>query len=150
MIVSVPGEMTEEMGRRVRKAVLDATASAGITTTVISGLANEYADYFTTPEEFDAQHYEGGATIYGRASSVAIQEALVALAGDLAAGKPAPAAYPYDPTNGVKPDGRRVPGRRRQREDHRPAEDRRRGSPTRRSPGRAGSAATTGRSTARS
>jgi neutral ceramidase len=103
LVVSVPGEMTSEMGRRVRKAVLDASSSAGITRTIISGLANEYADYFTTPEEYDMQHYEGGATIYGRASSVALQEALVALAGDLAAGKPAPAAYPFDPTNGVKP-----------------------------------------------
>jgi neutral ceramidase len=103
MIVSVPGEMTEEMGRRVRASVLAASAKAGITSAVISGLANEYADYFTTPEEFDAQHYEGGATIYGRASSVAIQESLTALAGDLASGKPAPAAYPYDPSNGIAP-----------------------------------------------
>jgi neutral ceramidase len=104
LIVSIPGEMTEEMGRRVRKSVLDASSGAGISTTVISGLANEYADYFTTPEEYDAQHYEGGATVYGRASSVALQEALTALAGDLAAGKPAPPAYPYDPTNGAVPD----------------------------------------------
>jgi hypothetical protein len=103
MLVSVPGEMTEEMGRRVRASVSAATAGAGIGTVVIAGLANEYADYFTTPEEFDAQHYEGGATIYGRASSVAIQEALTGLAGDLATGKPAPPAYPYDPTNGVSP-----------------------------------------------
>jgi neutral ceramidase len=105
MIVSVPGEMTAEMGRRVRKSVLDASSGAGITDTVISGLANEYADYFTTPEEYDQQHYEGGATIYGRASSVALQEALTGLAGDLAAGKPAPDAYPFDPTNGVQPTG---------------------------------------------
>jgi neutral ceramidase len=104
-IVSVPGEMTEEMGRRVRAAVLEATASAGIARVVIAGLANEYADYFTTPEEYDEQHYEGGATIYGRASSVALQEGLVKLAGDLVAGRPAADAYPFDPTNGVKPDG---------------------------------------------
>jgi neutral ceramidase len=103
MIVSVPGEMTEEMGRRVRAAVLAASAKAGITTAIISGLANEYADYFTTPEEYDAQHYEGGATVYGRASSVAIQETLTTLAGDLVAGRPAPAAYPYDPSNGIAP-----------------------------------------------
>ena len=109
MIVSVPGEMTAEMGRRVRKAVLDASSGAGITTTVISGLANEYADYFTTPEEYDTQHYEGGATIYGRASSVALQEGLVALAGTLASGKPAPDPYPFDPTNGAKPDGQPFP-----------------------------------------
>jgi hypothetical protein len=105
MIVSVPGEMTEEMGRRVRASVLATSAKAGISTAVISGLANEYADYFTTPEEYDAQHYEGGATVYGRASSVAVQEALTALAGDLVAGKPAPPAYPYDPTNGASPAG---------------------------------------------
>src|SRR4051794_1800311 len=109
MIVSVPGEMTEEMGRRVRASVLAASAKAGISTAVISGLANEYADYFTTPEEYDAQHYEGGATIYGRASSVALQEALTALAGALVAGKPAPPAYPYDPSNGITPTGGSFP-----------------------------------------
>jgi neutral ceramidase len=109
LIVSVPGEMTAEMGRRVRKAVLDSSAGAGITTPVISGLANEYADYFTTPQEYDAQHYEGGATIYGRASSVALQEALVALTGTLANGKPAPKPYPFDPTNGALPNGEAFP-----------------------------------------
>jgi neutral ceramidase len=68
---------------------------------VISGLANEYSDYFTTPEEYDAQHYEGAATAYGRASSDALEQVLVELATDLAGGKPAPPPYPYDPRNGV-------------------------------------------------
>ena len=104
LIASIPGEMTEDMGKRVRAAVTDAVKGSGITATVISGLANEYADYFTTPEEFDAQHYEGAATVYGRASSVALQQVLVSLAGALVSGKPAPAAYPYDPENGVKAD----------------------------------------------
>lgn len=108
-IVSIPGEMTEEMGRRVRKAVLDTTSGAGVSRVVISGLANEYADYFTTPEEFDAQHYEGGATVFGRASSVALEEALVKLSGDLVAQRPAADPYPFDPTNGVKPDGAPFP-----------------------------------------
>src|SRR5436305_12945588 len=109
MIFSIPVEMTENMGRRVRAALTSALSGSGVTGTVISGLANEYADYFTTPEEFDAQHYEGGATIYGRASSVAIEEALNALAGDLAAGKPAPDPYPYDPTNGTSAAGEPFP-----------------------------------------
>ena len=30
--------------------------------------ANEYASYFTTPEEYGAQHDEGGTTVYGPAS----------------------------------------------------------------------------------
>jgi neutral ceramidase len=101
IVVSVPGEMTEDMGRRVRSAVMQATSSSGIADVVVSGLANEYADYFTTPEEYDAQHYEGAATIYGRASSVALQEVLVELSAALVGGTPAPAPYAYDPTNGV-------------------------------------------------
>ena len=49
MIVSIPGEMTAGMGRRVRDAVTDAARGSGVTGAVISGLANEYVDYFTTP-----------------------------------------------------------------------------------------------------
>jgi neutral ceramidase len=104
VIVSIPGEMTAEMGRRVRASVLGAMGGSGVAAAVIAGLANEYADYFVTPEEYDEQHYEGGATIYGRASSVALQEALTKLAGDLAAGRPAPDAYPFDPVNGLSPN----------------------------------------------
>jgi neutral ceramidase len=101
LIVSIPGEMTEGMGRRVRSAIKTAATGSGVRRTVISGLANEYADYFTTPEEYDAQHYEGAATVYGRASSVALQEALVALTHRLVLGQPSVPAYPYDPRNGV-------------------------------------------------
>src|SRR4051812_11162259 len=102
MIASIPGEMTAEMGRRVRHAVQHAARGSGVQRAVISGLANEYADYFTTPEEYDAQHYEGAATVYGRASSVALQEALVKLTRTMVTGKTAPKAYAYDPRNGVK------------------------------------------------
>jgi neutral ceramidase len=101
MIVSIPGEMTAEAGRRVRHAVIDAARGSGVDGAVISGLANEYADYFTTPQEYDAQHYEGAATVYGRASSVALQEVLVELTRRLVEGSPAPQPYPYDPRNGV-------------------------------------------------
>jgi neutral ceramidase len=101
MIVSIPGEMTVEMGRRVRDAVLAATSGSGVTGAVISGLANEYADYFTTPQEYDAQHYEGAATVYGRSSSDALEQVLAQLSSALVAGKPGPPAYPYDPQNGV-------------------------------------------------
>ena len=109
MIVSIPGEMTAEMGRRVRHAVERAARGSGVTRAVISGLANEYADYFTTPEEYDAQHYEGAATVYGRASSVALQEALVKLTRTLVTGKKPPKAYPYDPRNGVVAKAPRFP-----------------------------------------
>src|SRR5205085_10975399 len=63
VIATIPGEMTVEMGRRVRRAVLAAGASGGVKAVILSGLANEYLQYFTTPEEYQRQHYEGGSTL---------------------------------------------------------------------------------------
>ncbi|MEA2494622.1 MAG: neutral ceramidase, partial [Thermoleophilaceae bacterium] len=105
MIVSIPGEMTVEMGKRIRTAVLEATKGAGITRAIISGIANEYLQYFTTPEEYERQHYEGGSTLYGKTSSVLLQFADVSLAQSLVEGKPAPTPYDFDPTNGVTTAG---------------------------------------------
>src|SRR5205823_6147036 len=63
--------------------------------------ANEYLSYFTTPEEYERQHYEGGWTLYGRYASNLLLASLTDLAGHLAHGQAAPPPYPYDPTNGV-------------------------------------------------
>jgi neutral ceramidase len=101
LIVTIPGEMTAEMGRRVRAAVQGAAAAGGVRDVVISGLANEYLQYFTTPEEYDRQHYEGGSTLYGRASSNLLKLSLVDLAKALVQGKAAAKPYPYDPRNGL-------------------------------------------------
>jgi neutral ceramidase len=101
VIVSVPGEMTVGMGYRVRADVFRVAAPAGVRRAVISGLANEYLQYFTTPEEFDAQHYEGGSTLYGQYSSNLLDRVLVDLVQRLVTGLPAPVAFPYDPRNGV-------------------------------------------------
>ena len=105
VIVSVPGEGTKEVGARIRHAVGEAVKGHGIEGVVVSGLANEFVLYFTTPEEYDRQHYEGGNTHFGRASSVLIQESLAAVAGALVRGEAAPAPVPFDPTNGVSPEG---------------------------------------------
>jgi neutral ceramidase len=68
---------------------------------VISGLANEYVQYFTTPEEFERQHYEGGSTLFGEFSSNLIRDELARLTFRLTRGRVAPDPYPFDPTNGV-------------------------------------------------
>jgi neutral ceramidase len=109
MIVSVPGEMTAEMGRRVRAAVLGAVEGSGIRVAVVSGLANEYSSYYTTPEEFERQHYEGAATLYGEFASNLLMQSLAELSGRLVHGQAAPDAYPYDPTNGISPDAAPFP-----------------------------------------
>jgi hypothetical protein len=71
----------------------------------VSGLAGEFIQYFTTPEEYDRQHYEGGSTLYGPLSSNLLRQELAELTRRLVSGEPAQAAYPLDPTNGVSPDG---------------------------------------------
>ncbi|MDQ3935714.1 MAG: neutral/alkaline ceramidase [Actinomycetota bacterium] len=105
LIASIPGEATKEVGARTRSAVAAAVAGAGIERVAISGLANEFVLYFTTPEEYERQHYEGGNTHFGTYSSNLIRQELARLAGTLVRGEPAPAPVEFDPTNGVRPDG---------------------------------------------
>jgi len=68
VMVGVPGEFTTMAGRRAREAVVKTLKDDGYpedTTAVIAGLANSYADYITTYEEYQVQRYEGASTIYG-------------------------------------------------------------------------------------
>jgi hypothetical protein len=105
MIATMPGEPTKEVGARMRQRVLEMAGRAGIRRVVIAGLANEYLNYFATPEEYDRQHYEGASTLFGRLTSNFLREHAGILAGRLASGLPAPAPYAYDQTMGVRPDG---------------------------------------------
>jgi neutral ceramidase len=109
LIVTIPGEATEELGRRTRAAALAAVRGSGIRRVVVSGYANEYASYFTTPEEYGAQHYEGGTTVYGPASGPFLTSSLADLASRLAHGRPAPAPHAFDPTRGLRPTARPYP-----------------------------------------
>lgn len=61
-VLALPGEYTTMAGRRVRNAVFNVTGHE----VVLAGLANNYINYIATPEEYDVQEYEGGATVYGR------------------------------------------------------------------------------------
>jgi neutral ceramidase len=74
LLVAVPGEVSSEMGQRLKQAVLQAAqyTHQSITQVAIVGLANQYISYFTTPEEYDMQHYEGASTLYGAASGPVI------------------------------------------------------------------------------
>ena len=55
---------------------------------MVSGLAGEFIQYFTTPEEYDRQHYEGGSTLYGPLSSNLLRQELAELARRLVRGEP--------------------------------------------------------------
>jgi neutral ceramidase len=74
LLVAVPGEMSTEMGQRLKQTVLQAVQNThqNMTHVAIIGLANQYISYFTTPEEYAMQHYEGASTLYGPASGPVI------------------------------------------------------------------------------
>lgn len=66
-IAGVPGELTTMAGRRLRAALEAEYGSRGspVENVVISGYANAYSQYITTPEEYAMQHYEGASTLFG-------------------------------------------------------------------------------------
>src|SRR5579884_3809762 len=101
LIATLPGEPTVGTGKLVRDAVQGVVAHAGMKHVVIVGYAGDYLSYFTTPPEYEQQAYEGGFTLYGHYTALALRDVLVLLAQRLVRGKPAPAPYPYDPNAGV-------------------------------------------------
>jgi hypothetical protein len=105
LIASLPGEGTKEVGVRIRSAINSAVSGAGIERIALAGIANEFVLYFTTPEEYDRQHYEGGNTHFGQYSSNYMIQELARLSSTLVRGQPAPPPAEFDPTNGVLPNG---------------------------------------------
>jgi neutral ceramidase len=89
-VVAVPAEFTTMMGKRAKEAVTG-TLTPPPQHIELVGLANEYLMYVTTPEEYEAQHYEGAATLYGPASGPYFLHRLVGLSG-----RASPARIPGD------------------------------------------------------
>jgi neutral ceramidase len=93
-LVGVPFEMTTMAGRRLRKAVQAKLAPAGVTEVVIAGLANAYAGYLVTREEYAKQDYEGASTHFGPWTLAAVTQESEKLANAIVSG----AAVPPGPT----------------------------------------------------
>ncbi len=91
ILIALPTEMTTQMGRRVRAAVLKAAGSSARRAAIV-GLANAYVSYTATPEEYDTCHYEGSFTLYGREQGPRFRDAGVALVRALVSGRAAPPA----------------------------------------------------------
>lgn len=88
-IVAAPGEFTITSGHRVRDAVA-VELGLPIEQVIFAGYANAYSGYVTTPEEYQAQRYEGGSTHFGPATLPAYQQEFARIAAALAAGEPTP------------------------------------------------------------
>lgn len=98
-IVAMPTEITTMAGRRVRETVKEALDGA-VDHVVIAALSGAYANYCTTPEEYEAQNYEGGSTLFGKWTLPAYQQELAALATAMRNNQPVdPGPTPRDLSN---------------------------------------------------
>jgi neutral ceramidase len=77
-LVTLPGEHTTVLGKRIERAVANATE--GEQAVLLVGLAGAYLSYFTTPEEYELQHYEGASMLYGEQSGMLVMHHLAELA----------------------------------------------------------------------
>lgn len=86
-LVAVPAEVTIVAGLRLRRTVAD-ELGVRLENVLIQSYANAYSQYVTTPEEYDAQHYEGASTLFGRYTLPAYQQEFERLAAAMRTGKP--------------------------------------------------------------
>ncbi|MDQ6782730.1 MAG: neutral/alkaline ceramidase [Actinomycetota bacterium] len=92
-LLAIPGEVTIVAGLRLRRRVA-AIVGADIGDVLVAGYANAYIHYITTPEEYDAQRYEGGSTLFGRWELGAFEQAAALLARALRDGTRCPPGEP--------------------------------------------------------
>jgi neutral ceramidase len=97
LVGTVPVEPTTEVGAAIREAILEAGPGNAARSLVVS-LTNGYALYVASTEEYEAQHYEGGATLYGPNTAAMLSYELGQLSGSLREGSPVirvDSAYAY-------------------------------------------------------
>ena len=96
VFAGVPFEPTTVVGLRFERALAHATG-VDLDKAHLIGLTGEYIGYLTTPEEYEAQHYEGASTLYGGASAPLVGSELVRLA-TAKTPPPIPRKRCYDPS----------------------------------------------------
>jgi len=112
VILVVPTEMTTMAGRRLRAHMKNKMMQLGLIgedgVIVIAGLANGYADYTTTYEEYQAQRYEAASTIYGPHQLNAYIQEFSRLADGMATGHTDPGVLPEDFSEHLDNTGPRI------------------------------------------
>ena len=106
-VVALPSEVTKQMGQRISQHLVEQSGGA-FEHVVVAGLTNAYVSYTATPEEYDACHYEGSFTLFGRQTGARWRDTASALLAPLLTGAPAPQLAPEpDP---LVPDANPWPG----------------------------------------
>jgi neutral ceramidase len=94
-LLCLPFEVTVVAGLRLRRTVAGVVGT-DVDRVLVVGYSNAYGHYLTTPEEYDAQMYEGASTLFGRWQLPAVQQTAATLATAMRdgqrieAGAPAP------------------------------------------------------------
>jgi neutral ceramidase len=102
VLIIAPTELTTMAGRRLRAHIRAELVASNVLseaegTVVIAGLANGYADYTTTFEEYQQQRYEGGSTVFGPHQLNAYIQEFSKIARDMGANTtPTTSAPPVD------------------------------------------------------
>jgi neutral ceramidase len=92
-LIGIPGEVTITAGLRLRRTVA-AIVGADLQNVLVAGYSNGYIHYVTTPEEYEAQQYEGGTTLFGKWELPALQQTAAALATAMHSNAPIEAGAP--------------------------------------------------------
>ncbi|WP_306364579.1 neutral/alkaline ceramidase [Nocardia sp. CC227C] len=102
-------EFTIVSGLRIRRTVA-AALGVPLEQVLMQGYANAYHQYVSTPEEYDAQQYEGGSTLYGRYTLPAYQQEFHRLATAFAARGRVPRGPAPRDVSALQPNFVPVPG----------------------------------------
>ena len=89
-IAAFGSEITKQMGERIRRG-LEKQAGSAFDRVALAGLSNSYFSYTATPEEYDACHYEGSFTLFGRRQGARLLDVAKQVNGALLSGGEAPA-----------------------------------------------------------
>ncbi len=103
-LVVGPAEFTTMSGRRFRETIKRTLSD--VKYVAVAGYANDYVGYVATPEEYQVQHYEGAATLYGPWTQAGYQQEFARLAADIAAGR---ASTSHEPPPDVRGSIRPTP-----------------------------------------
>ena len=74
--IMLPFETSTMSGKRIKESCLKLLKERGIEEVIVVPYANQYAGYITIPEEYTAQCYERGHTVFGRWTLPATQTIL--------------------------------------------------------------------------
>ncbi|MDP2274010.1 MAG: neutral/alkaline non-lysosomal ceramidase N-terminal domain-containing protein [Archangium sp.] len=91
-LLGVPGEPTTWLTHQLNQILQGASPNRP---TMVAGVTGDYQGYFTTSLEYDAQHYEGSSTIWGRETEGWLKEKVQNLVAVLeGAGEQSPPSGP--------------------------------------------------------